>query len=178
MMTSIDHFSIGTSEFPLPEGVWRVDPDRSEVGFAVKMLWGLLRVRGVFREYGGELKVGAGATAGELAIESASLDTRNDRRDEHLRSADFFDVERHPRVVFTATAITTRDGGVTVTGDLAIGSVRVPLAIPVNVEHATGGGLCLEGETTVPRAAAGLDWNKLGLIGPDAMLHARLTLER
>lgn len=161
----------------LPEGAWKVDPERSEIGFAVKSM-GLIPVRGVFREYAGSLAVRGDGAAGELTIEAASLDTQNKRRDKHLRSSDFFDVERQPRIVFTARAVTPRDAGVTVTGDLAIGSTRLPLEISVNVESAAGGTVRLEGETTVARAAAGLDWNWLGMVGRDAVLHARLTLTR
>jgi len=162
---------------PLPDGTWRVDPECSEIGFAVKSM-GLITVRGVFHEYAGSLAVHGDGADGELTIGAASLDTRNKRRDKHLRSSDFFDVERHPCVVFTATAVSARDGGVTVTGDLRIGSTRLPLEIPVNVEPAAGGAVRLDGKTTVPRAAAGLDWNWLGMVGRDAVLHARLTLTR
>ena len=161
----------------LPEGAWKVDPERSEIGFAVKSM-GLISVRGLFREYAGSLEVRGDGAAGQLTIEAASLDTRNKRRDRHLRSRDFFDVERHPCVVFAATAVSARDGGVMVTGDLTIGSTRLPLEIPVTVEPAAGGAVRLEGKTTVPRAAAGLDWNWLGMVGRDAVLHARLTLTR
>jgi len=161
----------------LAEGAWKVDPKRSEIGFAVKSM-GLITVRGVFHEYAGSLNVRGGGATGELTIEAASLDTRNKRRDKHLRSSDFFDVERHPRVVFTATAVTVRDAGVLVAGDLAIGSARLPLEIPMAVERAAGGALVLEGKTTVARAAAGLDWNWLGMVGRDATLRARLMLDR
>ena len=74
--------------------------------------------------------------------------------------------------MFTATAVTE-----TISGDLAIGSARVPLEIPVDVEH-TPDTLHLEGSTTVSRKAAGLEWNMLGMIRGDAALHARLTLVR
>ncbi len=161
----------------LPEGAWKIDPERSEIGFAAKSM-GLITVRGVFHEYAGSLQVRGGGAAGELTIEAASLDTRNKRRDKHLRSSDFFDVERNPRVVFSATTVAAQDGGVMVTGELAVGSTRVPLELPVNVEHDAGGTVRLEAQTTIPRAAAGLDWNWLGMVGRDAALHARLTLER
>ena len=177
MTTSTNQAAVSTTELPIPEGVWGVDPEDSEIGFAVKSM-GLITVRGVFRKYGGSLKVRGNDAAVELAIEAASLDTRNKRRDKHLRSSDFFDAERQPRIVFTATAATPRDTGVTVIGDLVIGSTRIPLEIPVKVEHAAGGAVRLEGETTVPRAATGLGWNWLGMVGRDARLHARLTLER
>jgi polyisoprenoid-binding protein YceI len=167
MTTAIEHSPA------LRDGVWRIDPQRSEVGFAVKEMWGLRTVRGAFRAYDGSLKDGAG----ELRIEAASLDTGNARRDRQLRSPDFFDVERHPWIVFAATAVTETDGGLTVTGELAIGRERVRLEIPVDIELMADGALRLEGQTTVSRKAAGLAWNKLGMIRGDAALHARLTLE-
>jgi len=163
---------------PLQEGIWRVDRQHSEIGFAVKSMWGLQTVRGVFGAYDGSLTVGAGRAEGELRIDAASVDTGHKRRDRHLRSSDFFDVERHPRIVFTARTITARNGGLRGTGQLAIGSSRVRLEVPVNVERTAGGALCLEAETTVSRKAAGVDWNMLGVIRGDAVVNARITLER
>jgi polyisoprenoid-binding protein YceI len=159
-------------------GVWSVDPQRSEIGFAVKNMWGLQTVRGVFRTYDGSLTVGAGGAAGELTIDAGSLATGHDKRDRHLRSPDFFDVERHPRVVFTASAVTTSDRCLTVTGELAIGSSRIRLEIPLGVEPIDDGVLRVDGTTTVSRDAAGVAWNKMGMIHRDAVLHARLTLTR
>lgn len=178
MTTATDHFRAATTAPTLRDGLWSVDPQRSEIGFAVKEMWGLRTVRGVFGACGGSLEVRAGGVAGVLTIEAGSLDTANDRRDRHLRSPAFFDVERHPRIVFTATAVTARDGGLTVEGELAIGSSRVRLEIPVDVEQMAAGTLRLEGRTAVSRTATGLAWNKLGMIRGDALLHARLTLER
>jgi polyisoprenoid-binding protein YceI len=162
----------------LPDGIWNVDPQRSEIGFAVKEMWGLRTVRGVFGAYDGSLEVRAGSAAGELTIEAGSLDTGHKKRDQHLRSPAFFDVERHPRIVFTATAVTARDGGATVAGELLIGPSRARLEIPANVDRTADGALRVEGETTVSREAAGLAWNKLGMIRGDAVLRARLTLNR
>jgi polyisoprenoid-binding protein YceI len=177
MTTAIDRIPAGTTEPPIPDGVWRVDPQHSEIGFAVKEMWGLRTVRGVFGACDGSLEVRGGGAAGELAIEAGSLDTGHARRDRHLRSPAFFDVERHPRIVFAATAVTAREGGPTVEGELAIGSSRVRLEIPVKIERMADGALRLEGGTTVSRKAAGVAWNKLGMIRDDAMLHARLTLK-
>ena len=178
MTSAIDHTPGDATEPPLPTGVWRVDPRRSAIGFAVRETWGLRTVRGVFGAYDGSLKVRAGGAAGELTIEAASVDTGHGRRDRHLRSPAFFDVERHPRIVFAATAVTAREGGLTVAGELMIGSSRVRLEIPANVEQMAGGDVRLEGQTTVSRTAAGVAWNGLGMIRGDATLHARLTLER
>jgi polyisoprenoid-binding protein YceI len=177
MTTTIDHIPSGTNESPLPDGVWRVDLQRSEIGFAVKEMWGLRTVRGVFGAFDGSLEVLAGVAAGGLTIEAGSLDTGNRSRDAHLRSPAFFDVERHPRIVFAATAVTVRDGGLTVNGVLLLGASRVRLAIPVDVETGDGA-LRLEGTTTVSREATGLAWNKLGFIRGDAVLNVRIALER
>ena len=178
MTTTIDEIPAGTTELPVPDGDWSVDPQRSEIGFAVKEMWGLRTVRGVFGAYDGSLKIRGGGAAGDLTIEAGSLDTGHNRRDQHLRSPAFFDVERHPRIVFDATAITAREGGLTVKGELAIGSSRVRLEIPVHVEQMADGALRLEGKTTVSRKAAGMAWNKLGMIRGDAMLHTEVTLKR
>ena len=176
MTPAVDHIPAGTTERTLPAGEWVVDAQGSEVGFAVKDLWGLRTVRGSFGAYDGNLTVRSGDVAGELLVEAGSLDTGHTRRDQHLRSPAFFDVERHPRMVFTTTAATARVVGVTVTGELAIGSSRVRLEIPVNVERLADGARHLEGRTTVARQTAGLGWNKLGMIRGDAVLHAQLTL--
>jgi polyisoprenoid-binding protein YceI len=125
-----------------------------------------------------QLEGSSGRCRGRATIEAGSLDTGNDKRDQHLRSPEFFDVERHPRIVFTTTALTSRDGGLTVTGELAIGSSRVRLEIPVSVQHIADDLMRLEGRTTVSRKAAGVAWNKLGTVGGDAMLHVQLTLQR
>lgn len=167
-----------TTTRALPEGRWSVDRQRSEIGFAVREMWGLRTVRGVFGAYEGTLTARAGDAAGELTIEAASLDTGNRRRDKQLRSPAFFDVERHPRIVFAATDVTALDDGLTISGQLTIGSARVRLDIPVTAERTAGGGLRLRGGTAVSRDAAGLAWNWLGMIRGDAELHAELTLER
>jgi polyisoprenoid-binding protein YceI len=161
----------------LPDGLWSVDPEQSEVAFAVKAMWGLATVRGVFGAYQGSLNVRSGSATGALKIEAASLDTQNRRRDRHLRSPDFFDVERHPEIVFTAAALTPRPDGLTVAGELAVGASRVWLDLPVTVEQVADGARRLEGEITISRSSAGMTWNMLGTIGEDARLHARLTLE-
>jgi polyisoprenoid-binding protein YceI len=174
MSVATDHIT----KLPVADGVWTVDPDRSEVGFAVKAMYGLLTVRGVLRAYDGKLTVRAGSAAGELAIATDSLDTGNPKRDQHLRSSDFFDAERHPQIVFTTAAVSARGRGLTLTGELTIGSERRRLEVPVDVEQTADGTLQLDGRTTVSRSAVGIAWNRLGMIGDAAQLHARLTLTR
>jgi polyisoprenoid-binding protein YceI len=93
---------------PLPAGTWKVDPIHSSVEFHVKHL-GIATVKGQFKEFEGTLEVtGAGARA-YGTVEVASVDTREPQRDEHLRSADFFEVESFPRIAFESKAIRPLD---------------------------------------------------------------------
>jgi polyisoprenoid-binding protein YceI len=79
-------------------GVWNLDPARSIFAFRSKTMWGLMTVEGHFAEVrGGAQVTDTGAVSGRLDITAASLNTRNRTRDEHLRSADFFDVEKFSR---------------------------------------------------------------------------------
>jgi polyisoprenoid-binding protein YceI len=165
-----------TAEHLLPDGVWTVDPHASEIGFAAKGFWGLQTVRGVFRTYHGMLSVVDGEVEGHLAIEAGSLDTGQTRRDRHLRSADFFRVERYPRVVFTTIAVGASERGLIVAGRLTVGPAQVELEIPVEVDRDPDGALRVRGEANVSREAVGMIWNWLGSIRGDAELHARLLL--
>jgi polyisoprenoid-binding protein YceI len=81
---------------------WVVDPARSTIEFRVGNWWGLTTVVGHFSRFDGSYTVGPGGRAIELIVEAESLETGNRRRNKHLRSSDFFDVESHPHVRFTA----------------------------------------------------------------------------
>lgn len=87
-------------------GVWNLVPDRSAITFKVSNLWGLLNVKGRFTEFSGDGQLtGTGAVFGRLDIRAAALDTGIGRRDKHLRSADFFDVERFAEISVVVTAV-------------------------------------------------------------------------
>src|SRR6516164_3603105 len=85
-------------------GNWRLDRRRSTVEFRARHFWGLGTVKGHFDDYDGRLDLGADPAV-ELTIDAASLQTGNRKRDEHLRSADFFDADHHPQVQFRSDAI-------------------------------------------------------------------------
>jgi polyisoprenoid-binding protein YceI len=177
MTSAIDNPSTKTTELSLPDGAWRIDPDRSEIGFAAKSLGGLMPVRGVFGSYSGSLRARAGAVAGELRIKAASLDTGNDKRNKHLRSPDFFDVDRHPQIVFIATKIAPGDNGLAISGELAIGASRLQLELPVTIERIADGELRLKSSSHLSRKAAGITWNWLRMVSDDVLVRAELTLK-
>jgi polyisoprenoid-binding protein YceI len=173
----IDNPATNSTELLLQDDTWFIDPRHSEIGFAAKSLGGLITVCGAFGSYDGHLRVQAGAAAGELTIDAASLDTGNKKRDRHLRSPEFFDVQRHPRIVFVAREIVTRDGDLAVAGELAIRGSRARLELPVTVKRTGDRGVRLEGATAVSRNAAGMTWNWLGMVADEVAVHVRLTLE-
>jgi len=113
------------SRIGIPSGTWKVDSAHSRVGFAVKLL-GISTVRGEFREFDGGLDIGedlADARAYGRVV-ATSVDTNIARRDEHLRSTDFFSAESHPELIFRSKAIEqVDDGSYRVIGDLSINGV-------------------------------------------------------
>src|SRR3954447_14000739 len=87
----------------LPTGAWSIDPGRSRIEFQIKQ-FGIATVRGAFTTFEGTLDVGDDARV-RGSVTAASIDTGNDRRDAHLRSAEFLDAERFPTLSFESHAI-------------------------------------------------------------------------
>lgn len=161
----------GGAVAPLPAGEWTLDPDKSSAEFAVKHFWGLVTVRGHFNGIEGELSIEpAGAVAGELRIDAASVDTGNKQRDRHLRSADFFGADEHPQVVFRPSAVRRGDGsGLEMDGRLAIAGHEEPLTLRLDADHAVPV-LILRATTVVDRRKFDMNWRPLGIAHNDATL--------
>src|SRR4051795_10119794 len=85
-------------------GTYHIAPAHSRVGFSVKHL-GIATVRGEFGAFEGGLELGEDALTAYGTVQAASVDTNEAQRDEHLRSADFFDAQRFPEIAFRSTAI-------------------------------------------------------------------------
>jgi polyisoprenoid-binding protein YceI len=103
---------------------WNIDPTHAELEFAVKHLM-ISTVKGRFRTFTGTGTTNPDGTLASVAmqIDAKSLDTNVTPRDEHLRSADFFDVERHPQLTFASTAIRQKGSDLDIVGDLTIRGV-------------------------------------------------------
>jgi polyisoprenoid-binding protein YceI len=144
-------------------GSWTLDAARSEIGLKSKSMWGMMPVNGVFREVTGSGTVSAaGDVTGTITVAARSIDTKNKKRDEHLRSADFFDVARTPDITFAAEQITPSAEGVTVSGTLTVRDRTHPVSFAARVSGDEAQ-VVLDGETEVNRADFGLTWNQLGM---------------
>jgi polyisoprenoid-binding protein YceI len=110
-------------------GEWVLDPGRPSIGLKNRSMRGLVRVAGVFREVSGTGTVGSdGTVSGTLTVAAASIDTKNTRRDSHLRSADFFDTGHHRDIIFAADGVRPAGQGVAVTGMLTVRDRTRPLS--------------------------------------------------
>lgn len=121
-----------TTTAAIQPGAYTIDPAHSEVSFRVRHL--LTKVTGHFREFAGTIAVGPtpGASRVEFQIVAASIDTATADRDTHLRSADFFDVEKFPHLTFTSErAVEKAPGSFVVTGPLTIHGVSKTIDLPV-----------------------------------------------
>jgi polyisoprenoid-binding protein YceI len=111
-----------TTEIGIPTGTWDVDTVHSRVGFAVKHM-GVATVRGEFHEFDGHVEVGEDleSTRAWGTVKTASVNTRQEQRDGHLRSADFFDAENYPEIRFESTRIErVDDETLRIVGDITV----------------------------------------------------------
>jgi polyisoprenoid-binding protein YceI len=151
-----------TTETPIPQGTWSVDPLHSSAGFEVEHA-GVSTFRGGFKPIEARLVSGdEGVTLeGRVNVDSISIDDEDIRP--HLLSPEFFDVERNPDITFRSTEVTGTADDLRVRGDLAMagvslqveatGTLRGPAEVP-------GGGTkaALSLEATVDRTAYGMNW--------------------
>ena len=165
---------------PDMSGVWNLDPNRSTVTFKIKNMWGLLNVKGRFTEFGGDGQLtGKGAVFGRLDIRTASLSTGIGRRDNHLRSADFFDVERFGEISVVVTAVEATNGNAAdFRANFTIKGITAPLPLPVTITELDDGSIRISGETKVNRAQFDLGWNKFGMMGSTATAAADAVFVR
>jgi polyisoprenoid-binding protein YceI len=147
-------------------GVWQLDATASTVALRHKTMWGLVTVKGTFGAVGGSGEVSSGGSAtGTITVDAATLDTKNKKRDEHLRSADFFDAENHPEITLAVRSAEVRAGDtVEVSGQLTVRGISRPQSLTARLVGADADALTLETEFTVDRAEFGLGWNQMGMI--------------
>lgn len=165
-------------------GTYTLDPAHTRIGFVARHAM-VTKVRGSFDEFAGTAVLDGTNPANsrvEVAIEAASIDTRNAQRDEHLRGNDFLAMQEYPKITFASTGV--RQAGETtfeVTGDLTIKGVTNEITIPFEFEGAAkdpfgNERVGFEGSVTINRRDYGVTWNA-ALEGGGVLVSDKVTLE-
>lgn len=153
---------------PAARAAWRIDVNHSELSFRVRHF--VTKVPGTFKTWSGTIVADpADLAAGsvEVVVETASVDTRNDRRDTHLRSNDFFAVDSFPQMTFKSTAVTVNGSELTLAGQLTIRATTRPVVLTGEYGGifgpATAGQqrIGFTAATRINRLDYGLRWNRL-----------------
>ncbi|ANU15067.1 hypothetical protein B481_3002 [Planococcus halocryophilus Or1] len=162
---------------------WTVDTAHSEIGFSVKHMM-ISKVRGTFTSYEATIEANEEDLQGALIdfkIDVASISTKNNDRDNHLRSADFFDAEQFPHITFKANEIVKKGDEYTMTGDLTMKDVTHPVTFDVeyNGKGTNPWGVevvAYNVDGKVTRKDFGLTWNQAletggVMVGEDIKIH-------
>lgn len=168
---------------------WQIDPAHSSIGFEVKHMM-VSKVKGQFTNYSADIEADdlADLTSAniDITIDATSITTNNDDRDNHLKSAEFFDIEQFPDIKFKSTSITKDGDDYKVSGDLTIKDVTKPVVL--DVEYGGKGTnpwgvevYGFEGKAKIDREQFGLTWNaalETGgvLVGKDIKIKLELEL--
>jgi len=158
-----------------------LDPNHTRVGFSIRHFF--TPVKGEFKNVSGTIaldQANLNATQVNVEIDAASINTNNEKRDTHLRSDDFFAVEKNPKITFVSKSIAVKDNKGTMTGDLTMRGVTKPVTLDVVVE-----GIGKQGPGTIAGFTAsgklnrkdyGILWNRT-LDQGGTMLGDDVTLE-
>lgn len=164
---------------------WDLDPAHSHASFTIRHMV-ITNVRGEFQKVSGTVKLDekdVSKSSVEATIDATSIDTRVPDRDKHLRSADFFDVEKFPTITFKSTKVQKAGKGLKVTGDLTMHGVTKPVVLDVEGPTAaikdpwgkTRRGLAAS--TTINRRDFGLTWGKMVEAGPVVGDQVKIEIE-
>lgn len=147
---------------------WNFDPAHSEIGFKVRHMM-FSKVSGLFEDWEGDFQFdpeNPADTAATVDIDVASVNTRNEDRDNHLRSGDFFDVENHPKIHFESTDVThEKDSKLTIVGNLTIRGTTQAVSLDVDyhgkaIDPWGNDRVGFSATTTLNRKDFGLTWNQ------------------
>jgi len=115
-------------------GTWAIDPVHSEVSFVVRHMM-VSKVRGRFDKFEGTIVTAEDPLASSVtaSVDLASINTGQEQRDAHIRSADFFEVEKYPEMTFVSTALKAAEEGFVLEGDLTLKGVTKPVVFDLEV---------------------------------------------
>jgi polyisoprenoid-binding protein YceI len=165
-------------------GTYTIDPSHSRVGFVARHAM-VTKVRGSFNEFEGSAVLDGdnpAASTASVTIQVASIDTRNEQRDGHLRSNDFLAIDEFPQITFVSTGVRqSADDEFELTGDLTIKGVTKPVTVPFTFEGTAvdpfgNTRIGFEGAVTINRKDYGVSWNAALETG-GVLVSDKITLE-
>jgi len=159
-------------------GTWRLDPGPSRVEFAIKHFWGLITVRGRFDTLTGVAQVAAdGNITASLGIDAGSVDTKQKKRDKHLRSGDFFDVEHHPTIEVNARDVRLNSGeAASVQAEMVVAGTAQTITFDGDIALSDGGRVAtVDTAVVADRIGFGLTWNPMGAAAKTVQVTAHLV---
>jgi polyisoprenoid-binding protein YceI len=154
-------------------GNWKLDPAATTIELRTKAMWGLAKVKAHFKAIEGNAVVGEGGTvSGTIVTDAGSVDTKNTKRDAHLRSGDFFEVEKFPSFTYAVTGARPAAGGkITLNGTFTVRDQTRPLDVLATATENGPDRMTITAETDLDRSQWGLTWAKMG-----AGLHNHLVI--
>ena len=157
---------------------WRIDVSHSELTFRIRHL--VSRVNGTFREWSGTMTGDpadwSNGGSVEVTIQTASIDTRSERRDQHLWSSDFFDAAAHPTITFRSRAVRTDGQTITIDGDLTMRGVTKPVTLTGEVLGVSDTRAGFSAQTKLNRLDFGVSYNR-GVEGGGVLLGDEVTID-
>ena len=174
-------------EMPMsPPGDYTVDLSHSRLGFSIRHML-VSNTNGEFRKFSGTAHIDQkdlSKTKIELEIDPASIDTRDEKRDGHLKNKDFFDVEKFTKMSFVSTSVEQKDGGYDLVGDLEMHGVKKPVTL--HVEELTADSKGPDGVVrrgakvtgTLNRRDFGIEYGTAAAIGDEVKLDLAVELIR
>jgi polyisoprenoid-binding protein YceI len=155
-------------------GTWVLDAAASRFEFQVRSFWGLMTVHGVFRWAVGRAEVAAsGSIDASVKIDAASVDTKLQRRDKHLRSTQFFHVEQHPTASFSTSSVDVLAADrLLVIGDLTVAGHTTQITFEARLTRSDNA-VTVDARVPVDRTRFGMTYNLLHMVSPTALLIVR-----
>ena len=184
MLATVVALSLSAPAMGATPQSWKFDPDHSNFYFTIDHIYS--KVRGSFGKYTGEVVFdpeNLAASKLHFVVQTASIDTGIGQRDEHLKSADFFEAGKYPTMEFTSTSINLKDGVYEAKGEALVKGKKYPLTIPFTYfapkEHPMMAGtqvMGLNAELPIDRLVYGIgDEKMLAVVGQKA--DVLITLE-
>jgi polyisoprenoid-binding protein YceI len=158
--------TLATAPVPVDTATFNIDKGHSELTFRIRHI--MSRVSGTFTDWKGTITGNPAAWSGgstEIIIQTTSIDTRLEKRDTHLRSADFFDAANHPEITFKSTSVVVAGSTVTLVGNLTIRGITKPVTLSGEYLGTTGEGakqrVGFHVSGKMNRLDYGVAWNKV-----------------